>query len=134
MPHLQFTVTQSLSSDERAALVEWVTQAFAEVMETGTGHVAVSVRECERGALALGRGGSDEPVGLLDADVRAGRTSEQRATLASRVIEYFDQELGVPEDNCYVVFTEHPGSDFHLAEGPLASWSDDEAEEGATDR
>jgi len=37
----------------------------------------------------------------------------------------------VTAEHCYVVYTEHPGEDFHLTEGPLEGWAETEADEGA---
>lgn len=130
MPHLQFELSESPAPDERRRFVEWVTDRFAEVMETGTGHVAVTVRESV-GDLSLGRAPDGEPVAVLNADIRAGRSSEQRREFATSVIERLDARFDVPAEHCYVVYTEHAGEDFHLAEGPLAGWSDEEASDGA---
>jgi len=129
VPHLQFELTDRLDADEAASLVGWVTERYAAAMDTGTGHVAVTVRD--DATLAMGRAGEGEPVAVLNADVRAGRTATQRRELATDVVAYLGDRLGVPRENVYVVYTEHPGEDFHLAEGPLGSWSDEEADDGA---
>jgi phenylpyruvate tautomerase PptA (4-oxalocrotonate tautomerase family) len=133
MPHLQYEFDHALAADTRRALIAWTTEQYSEIMETGTGHVAVTVRELDATALSLGRAPADEPVAVLNADVRAGRSAAQRQSFASAVIDYLDGELGVPADHCYVVYTEHDGPDFVLNEGPLASWSDAEAEHGPTE-
>lgn len=129
MPHLRFETTAAPT--DRDAFVAWVTDRFADVMETGTGHVGVSVRHCDRADLALGRAASDEDVVFVDADIRAGRSEAQRRELASSIIEFLAEEWSVPARNVYLVYTEHDGVDFHLAEGALASWDDSERETGA---
>lgn len=129
MPHLQFEVNDSLDSEAVASFAEWVTDLYAEIMDTGTGHVAVTVRE--EATLSLGRAGADEPVAVLNADVRAGRSAEKRRELAVAVIDELGERWAIPAGNVYVVYTEHPGVDFHLEEGALDSWSDEEADEGA---
>ncbi len=129
MPHLQFEVSTDLTPEDRRDFADWATERFADVMETGTGHVAVTIRDTA--ALSLGRAGENEPVAILNADVRAGRTADQRETYAEAVIDAFASRWDVPRRNAYVVYTEHPGADFHLEEGPLASWSDEESETGA---
>lgn len=128
MPHLSFEVSEPLEENDVEPFAEWVTELYAEVMNTGTGHVAVTVRD--DAALAMGRAEAGEPVAVLDADVRAGRPFEKRRELASAVIEEMEDRLGVPAENTYVVYTEHAGEDFILAEGPLASWSVEEDDEG----
>jgi 5-carboxymethyl-2-hydroxymuconate isomerase len=129
MPHLRFETT--VEPPNRPGFVEWVTTQFAEVMETGTGHVGVSIRVCERDDLSLGRARADEDVVLVDADIRAGRTAEQRRRLSTSIIEYLSREWGIPASNVYLVYTEHDGVDFYLEEGTLASWNEHEAETGA---
>ena len=130
MPHLQLETNRPLTDEQRTRFVDWTTERYAETMETGTGHVAVTVRELEPTALSLGRAPRGEPVGLLNADVRSGRSSDQRRAFAAAVIDRLDEWLDVPAEHCYVVYTEHPGEDFVLAEGPLESWSEDEGSHG----
>lgn len=127
MPHLQFEVTESLSEDDVTSFAGWVTDLYAEIMDTGTGHVGVTVRDDAR--LALGRAGREEPVAFCNADVRAGRSFEQRRELATTIIEELAEQWAVPTENSYVIYTEHPGEDFHLREGALDSWSAAEAGE-----
>jgi phenylpyruvate tautomerase PptA (4-oxalocrotonate tautomerase family) len=129
MPHLQFEVSEPLADDVVDAFVERVTALFAEHMDTGTGHVAVTVRDDSR--VALGRAGESDPVAVLNADIRVGRSAEQRRALAADSIGALDDRFGVPPANCYVVYTEHPGADFHLDEGPLDSWDAAEDADGA---
>lgn len=131
MPHLQFELTTGPAADERRRFTDWVTERFASVMETGTGHVAVTVRDVPAGGLSLGRAPIDEPAAVLNADIRAGRSAAQRRTFATAVIERLATQFDIPAEHCYVVYTEHPGEDFHLAEGTLESWTDAEADEGA---
>lgn len=127
MPHLRFEVTEPLDGSVEP-FAEWAADLYAEVMDTGTGHVAVTVRE--EATLSLGRAGADEPVAVLNADVRAGRSADQRRDLAVAVIEQLGERWGVPAENVYVVYTEHPGEDFHLQEGTLDAWTADEADDG----
>lgn len=131
MPHLQFELGRSVTADQRDALAAWATERFAAEMGTGTGHVAVTVRAYADGGLTLGRAPAGEPVAVLNADIRAGRSADQREAFARAVIDRFDSRFDVPREHCYVVFTEHPGEDFHLAEGPLESWTRAEEESGA---
>lgn len=131
MPHLQFELTTAPEPAERRRFADWVTERFADVMETGTGHVAVTVRAVPAGGLTLGRAPADEPVAVLNADVRAGRSADQRRAFATSVVEQLTRQFDIPPEHCYVVYTEHPGEDFHLAEGRLEGWSEREAYDGA---
>jgi 5-carboxymethyl-2-hydroxymuconate isomerase len=132
MPHLRFETTAT--PHDTSAFTEWVTERFADIMETGTGHVGVSIRACDAADLALGRAGPDEDVALVDADIRAGRTDEQRRAFAVSIVERVADRWGLPAENVYLVYTEHDGRDFHLAEGALASWDETEVDTGATHR
>jgi hypothetical protein len=133
MPHLQFEFNRPLSGETREGLADWATQTYADVMETGTGHVAVSIAEHPPYGLSLGRADAGEPIAILNADVRDGRTFGQRERFATAVIDRFTSEFEIPRDHCYVVYTEHPGHDFILDEGALESWGDDGAETGSVD-
>jgi len=129
MPQLQFDLTDAADRETKLVLADWATERYADVMEMGTGHVAVAIRERDDGA--LGRVPADGDVGLLNADVRAGRSAEQRRTFATAVIERLEAVFGIPAEHCYVVYTEHAGEDFVLSKGPLGSWDASEATDGA---
>ncbi|MFB6195567.1 MAG: tautomerase family protein [Haloplanus sp.] len=129
MPHLQFEVSEPLEDAAVASFVDWATNRYAERMDTGTGHVVVTVRDDVR--VAMGRADAGEPVAVLNADVRAGRSEAQRRNLAADIVEELRDRWAVPPANVYVVYTEHPGEDFHLEEGPLDAWSATEEDEGA---
>lgn len=127
MPHLQFEFNRSLSDEDRERLTDWTTIEYAEVMETGTGHIAVSIREQPTHGLSLGRATNGEPVAVLNADIREGRSFGQRERFANAIIETLDDWFDIPPEHCYVVYTEHHGEDFLLDDGPLESWSPDES-------
>lgn len=127
MPHLQFEVSEPLDSAEIDAFADWVTARYAEHMDTGTGHVGVTVRAAA--TLALGRADRGAPVAFLNADIRAGRSAAQRRDFAVAVMDELHARFGVPTEHCYVVYTEHPGEDFHLREGALASWDTAEGDD-----
>lgn len=52
MPHLQFEVSEPLDGTVEP-FPGWTTELYADVMETGTGHVCVTVRDDTE--LSLGR-------------------------------------------------------------------------------
>jgi phenylpyruvate tautomerase PptA (4-oxalocrotonate tautomerase family) len=132
MPHLQFEVSTGadLPADAKRDFVAWVTERYAEAMDTTMGHIAVTIREADEASLALGRASENEPVVVLNADIRAGRSADQRRAFAEGVISELDARFSVPASNTYVIYTEHPGLDFHLAEGPLESWNPGDDPEG----
>lgn len=128
MPHLRFDLSVAVADDERASFADWVAETYAEVMDTGTGHVGVSVVESDP---HLGGADPDDPVALVNADVRVGRTVEQRHALARRLTTELGERFGVPERTVYVVVTEHEGADFVLGGDPLDNWDPTEGDDAS---
>ncbi|EMA65732.1 4-oxalocrotonate tautomerase [Halorubrum aidingense JCM 13560] len=122
MPLLQFSTTLSLSPSERESLVAFVTDRYTEEMSTTAGHVAVTIAEHDRSSMAIGRE-VDGPLLFLDAEIREGRPFEYKRAFAVAVMEYAVAELGVPEPNAKVVFTEHAGEDMMGLDRVGGDWS-----------
>jgi phenylpyruvate tautomerase PptA (4-oxalocrotonate tautomerase family) len=59
----------------------------------------------------------------MNADLRKGRTAEQKRSFALAVIDELEQILSVARSAVYVIFTEHDGPDFQMHDGVLPSWS-----------
>jgi phenylpyruvate tautomerase PptA (4-oxalocrotonate tautomerase family) len=127
MPHLRFEVNRSIPDAAKIALAEHVRQLFANVMGSGTDHISISIYECGTYDLSIGR--VTEPgkgVAIVDADIRKGRTIDQRRALALGFIELLQKNLGIPPEHVYVTFTEHKGEDFHMSDRYLADWREGE--------
>ena len=127
MPHLQLDINQVLTQDRKTSVAARFKQLFAQVMDTGTDHIAVSIREHGTYNLYIGR--AKEPVkgiALVNADIRQGRSMSQRRALAVGFIDIMDELLDVPREQVYVTLTEHKGEDFHLTERYLGDWSEGE--------
>jgi phenylpyruvate tautomerase PptA (4-oxalocrotonate tautomerase family) len=124
MPHLQFDLSFTPSRDAKIRFASAIVQHFARVMDTGTDHIAVTLRCGAREDLAFGRAADpSRGIAFLNADLRRGRTPEQKRSLALAMIGELEQVLGVPGSNVYVIFTEHDGPDFQMHDGVLPSWS-----------
>jgi hypothetical protein len=108
MPLLQFDISRSLSAGEKAALADHATDCYTTEMATTSGHVAGTVRQREPAEMHLGRA-DDGPLLFLDAEIRQGRSFDRKRAFALATMEYAAAELGIPDDNMKVVFTEHPG-------------------------
>lgn len=127
MPHLQFEINQKITDQIKIDFAEKVRNHFSETMGTGTDHISISIREFDPMNLSIGRmKNPGDPVGLVNADIREGRTIQQRRTLALGFISLLNELMGIPREDCYVTFTEHKGEDFHLNERYLKSWQDGE--------
>lgn len=130
MPHIQIEVTVAPADEEIHDFTEWAVARYAEVMKTGTGHIAITIRPYEQATLSLGRADPAEPVAVMNVDVRAGRSFEQRRTFATDVMDELSDRWDVPTENIYCVYTEHKGRDFMLYERVLSDWSSDEEADG----
>jgi phenylpyruvate tautomerase PptA (4-oxalocrotonate tautomerase family) len=122
MPHLHFNLSFTPSPEKKQRFTAAVVDHFARVTDTGTDHIAVSLACGTSDDLRYGRavqGG----IAFLDADLRRGRTAEQKRAFALAVIRDLESMLGVPPPNVYVTFTEHDGPDFQMHDGVLPSWS-----------
>ena len=123
MPHLQFEFNLSLTDAQKITFSEQVRTLFSNIMDTGTDHISISIRELGTYNLSLGRVKEPEKgVAVVNADIREGRTIEKRRTLTLGFMELIHELFNIPVDNMYVTLTEHKGEDFHLFEKYLASW------------
>jgi phenylpyruvate tautomerase PptA (4-oxalocrotonate tautomerase family) len=123
MPHLQFELNRSLTDTQKITLAEQVRKLFSDVMDTGTDHISISIREFGIYNLSIGRVKEPEKgVAVVNADIREGRTMEQRRALTLGFMEILNKNLNIPKSHMYVSLTEHKGEDFHLFEKYLASW------------
>ncbi|MEW8029205.1 MAG: hypothetical protein AB2792_01135 [Candidatus Thiodiazotropha sp.] len=123
MPHLQFEINKTITDIEKQTIASKARALFAEVMDTGIDHIAVSIREFGTYNLSIGRVTEPEKgVAVINADIRSGRSMEQRRSLALGFMEAISETLNIPLHHIYVTLTEHKGEDFHLCEKYLADW------------
>lgn len=123
MPHLQFDLDFAPSTQEKRSFARAVIRHFAGIMDTGTDHIAISFRCYRKGDLVFGRAGKGKGIAFLDADIRKGRTADQKRRLALAVMGELEKTWGVPTRSTYVVYTEHDGENFQLDDRVLPSWS-----------
>ncbi|MCU7840987.1 MAG: tautomerase [Candidatus Thiodiazotropha sp. (ex Troendleina suluensis)] len=123
MPHIQFDIGQQMTDAQKIYLSEQVRKIFSTIMDTGTDHISISIQEFDAYNLSIGRVKEPENgIALVNADIRKGRTIEQRRTLTLSFIELLNRSLNIPKKHIYVTLTEHKGEDFHLFEKYLVSW------------
>jgi phenylpyruvate tautomerase PptA (4-oxalocrotonate tautomerase family) len=127
MPHLKFEINQRMTDSKKITFAEQVRKLFSDVMDTGTDHISISIREFGAYNLSIGRVKDPEKgIAIVNADIREGRTIEQRRTLTLGFMELLNKTMNIPVGNMYVTLTEHKGEDFHLFEKYLASWQEGE--------
>ena len=127
MPHLQFEINRPIGDTLKVSFAVQVRRLFSEVMDAGTDHIAISIREFGTYNLSIGRVEKPEKgMAVVNADIREGRTMAQRRTLSLGFIDLLHRMLNIPREHVYVTLTEHKGGDFHLAERYLADWQEGE--------
>lgn len=122
MPHLQFELNFTPPAIEKRDFAEAVKQHFATVMSTGTDHIGITFRCFAAEDLVFGRAGSAGKIAFLNADIRLGRTAEQKRRLSLAIIGELGARWGLPREHIYVIYTEHDGPDFQLSDRVLPSW------------
>jgi phenylpyruvate tautomerase PptA (4-oxalocrotonate tautomerase family) len=124
MPHLQFEMNFTPSAEEKRRFAAAAVRHFAEVMDTGTDHIAVTLRCFAPEDLTFGRAApSGGRTVFVDADIRAGRTRDQKRRLSLAYIDEAARSFGVAREAVYVILTEHDGEHFQLSDRVLPSWS-----------
>jgi phenylpyruvate tautomerase PptA (4-oxalocrotonate tautomerase family) len=124
MPHLQFEVNFPVSREEKTRFAASAIRHFAEIMDTGTDHVAVTLRCYAAEDLTFGRAAaSGGRTAFVNADIRLGRTREQKRRLALAYVDEIARTWGVAREAVYVILTEHDGENFQLSDRVLPSWS-----------
>lgn len=126
MPHLQFELNKKVSNESKEEFVKEIRESFSQIMDTGTDHIAISLREYDKYNLTIGRADINDDICLMNLDIREGRTIEKRRELALKYMEIVKYNFGINPTNQYITFTEHKGEDFHLVEKFLASWESGE--------
>jgi len=130
VPHLRFAINRKVPESAKVELAQQVMELFARVMGSGTDHISISIDERGLRDLYIGRVTQREKgVAIVDADIRRGRTLDQRRALALGFIDLLEKILNIPREHVYVTFTEHPGEDFHLSDRYLADWQEGEEQD-----
>jgi hypothetical protein len=123
MPHLQFELNFTPDRRSKVAFADAVRSRFASIMSTGTDHIGITFRCYAPGDLVFGRAGEDGQIAFLNADIRMGRSPDQKRRLALAIMDEMGKSWRVPREHVYIVYTEHDGPDFQLSDRVLPSWS-----------
>lgn len=127
MPHLQFELNFTPTSAEKQQFAGAVIRHFSEIMDTGTDHIAVTLRSFAPEDLTFGRAvPSGGRTAFVNADIRLGRSREQKRRLALAYVDEIASTWGIAREAVYVIFTEHDGEHFQLSDRVLPSWSSGE--------
>lgn len=127
MPHLQFEINFTVAEAEKVAFAARIKEHFADIMDTGTDHIGITLRCLGRNDLSFGHADhSGVGIAFVNADIRGGRSSAQKRRLSLAFIAELGNFWKVPPQNVYVILTEHPGEHFQLHDRVLPGWSEGE--------
>ena len=122
MPHLQFDINKKLEKKFKQQFIIFIEKNFSKIMETGTDHIAITIREFKKENLSLGRVNKSDYVCLMNLDIRLGRTKKQQLELVKTFIIGVEKKFGINRNNQYVTFTNHQGIEFNFYEKSLTDW------------
>ncbi len=124
MPHLQFELNFPVSKEEKVRFAHAVIGHFSTIMDTGTDHIGITFRQYAHDDLVFGRATpSGGRIAFLNADIRVGRSKEQKRRLALAIIDELAKRFGLAREAVYVVYTERDGEGFQLSDRVLPSWT-----------
>ena len=122
MPHLQFDINKKLEKKLKQQIIIFIEKNFSKIMETGTDHIAITIREFKKDNLSLGRVNNSDHVCLMNLDIRLGRTEKQKLELVKSFIVGVEKFFGINKNNQYVTLTNHQGNEFNFYEKSLSDW------------
>ena len=122
MPHLQFEINKKLEKKSKQEFIIFIEKNFSKIMQTGTDHIAITIREFEKENVSLGRVNNNDHVCLMNLDIRLGRTKKQKLELVKTFIVGVEKIFEINKNNQYVTLTNHQGIEFNFYEKSLSNW------------
>lgn len=108
MPTYAFTTARDLTSEQRARLVESVTAIHAVEATAPRYFVQTIFYKVEPGAIAIGGEAASPDHIWVRADIRAGRTNEQKRNMLQRIMRETSAILGISEQDVWVYISDIP--------------------------
>ena len=127
MPYLHLDLAKVYPPETKRELATRLCRLYAEVMQTQLWRPNVGIAELgEDNLFHLGKDGI-EPITMVLAEIRRGRSPDLRLELSRRIVEICAEVLGVTKRTVFVEFTVHT-SDEMLRDGEWAGeWTAAEA-------
>ena len=122
MPHLQFEINKKLKKDCKQKFIVFIEESFSKIMQTGTDHIAITLRELEKENISLGRVHKNDNLCLMNLDIRSGRSKKQKIELVKTFMYGVEKFLKINKNNQYITFTNHKGVEFNFYEKSLSDW------------
>ena len=105
MPHLQFEINKKLKKDSKQKFLAFIEKSFSKIMQTGTDHIAITLRELEKENISLGRVNEKDAICLMNLDIRSGRSKKQKIELVKTFMHGVEKFLKINKKNQYATFT-----------------------------
>jgi len=122
MPHLQFEINKKLKKNCKQKFIAFIEESFSKIMQTGTDHIAITLRELEKENISLGRVHKNDTLCLMNLDIRSGRSKKQKIELVKTFMHGVEKFLKINKNNQYITFTNHKGIEFNFYEKSLSDW------------
>ena len=122
MPHLQFEINKKLKKNCKQKFIAFIEESFSKIMQTGTDHIAITLRELEKENISLGRVHKNDTLCLMNLDIRSGRSKKQKMELVKTFMHGVEKFLKINKNNQYITFTNHKGIEFNFYEKSLSDW------------
>ena len=108
MPTYAFTTARSLTSDDRARIVESVTSIHQQEATAPRYFVQVVFYKVEPGSIFIGGEAAPPDHVWVRADIRAGRSQEQKAEMLQRIMRETSEILAISEQAVWVYISDIP--------------------------
>ncbi len=108
MPTYVFTTARALTGEQRAKLVESVTTIHQVEATAPRYFVQVVFHKVEPGSIFIGGEAASPDHVWVRADIRSGRTSQQKAKMLQRIMGETSQILGISEQAVWVYISDIP--------------------------
>ena len=108
MPTYAFSTAMELTAEQRAKLVESVTSIHQIEATAPRYFVQVIFYQVEAGSIFIGGEVASSDHVWVRADIRAGRTNEQKAKILRRIMQETSEILGISEQSVWVYISDIP--------------------------
>lgn len=108
MPTYAFTTARPLNADQKAKLVESVTAIHAVEATAPRYFVQVVFYKVEPGSIFIGGEAASSDHIWVRADIRAGRTDEQKSRMLKRIMRETSAILGISDQAVWVYISDIP--------------------------
>lgn len=108
MPTYAFSTAKELTAKQRAKLIESVTSIHQVEATAPRYFVQVIFYKVEPGSIFIGGEAAPPDHIWVRADIRSGRTNEQKARMLQRIMRETSEILGISEQSVWVYISDIP--------------------------